>query len=115
MSKIKYLPLAYVERYENLTDIYCSKGHFDCEPDVLLDMIADEKWGESDYSGPNIQGYKLMFETAKNNFLMMHKASPCFAVAGFQEYGNIIKRYMSQIMISLRHWCKHQSYEYILI
>ena len=22
--------------------------------------------GESDYSGPNIQGYKLMFETAKN-------------------------------------------------
>lgn len=45
MSKIKYLPLAYVERYENLTDIYCSKGHFDCEPDVLLDMIADEKWG----------------------------------------------------------------------
>lgn len=83
MSKIKYLPLAYVERYENLTDIYCSKGHFDCEPDVLLDMIADEKWGESDYSGPNIQGYKLMFETAKNNFLMMHKASPGFAVAGF--------------------------------
>ena len=37
-----YLPLAYVDRYSVLTDLYCSEEYSDCEPEVLLDMISDK-------------------------------------------------------------------------
>lgn len=39
-----YLPLAYVNRYSDLTELYCSKEYSNCEPEVLLDMISDTNW-----------------------------------------------------------------------
>lgn len=78
-----YLPLAYVDRYSVLTDLYCSKEYSDCEPEVLLDMISDENWGTDLYSGPNMERYLFTFNMMDNKFLNMHKLSACFAAAGF--------------------------------
>ena len=36
-----YLPLEYVKRYSVLTELYCSEEYINCEPEVLLEMIAD--------------------------------------------------------------------------
>ena len=46
-----YLPLEYVKRYSVLTELYCSEEYINCEPEVLLEMIADADWGTSNYSG----------------------------------------------------------------
>ncbi len=52
-----YLPLEYVKRYSVLTELYCSEEYINCEPEVLLEMIADADWGTSNYSGPNKERY----------------------------------------------------------
>lgn len=78
-----YLPLAYVKRYSELTDLYCSEEYSDCEPEVLLDMISDENWGKKFYFGPNKERYIYTYNLMGNNFFAMHKISACFAVAGF--------------------------------
>lgn len=39
-----YLPLEYVKRYSVLTELYCSEEYINCEPEVLLEMIADADW-----------------------------------------------------------------------
>lgn len=87
MSKIigeeMYLPLAYVKRYNELCDLYCSNEFSDCEPEVLLEMIADENWGNEKYSGPNKNRYFYTFNRMNKNFFTMHSLSACFAVAGF--------------------------------
>ena len=80
---MKYLPLAYMERYGSLTDLYCSEERCDCEPEVLIDMISDDNWGTSEYAGPNKKGYDLTFDMMDNEFLIMHSIVPCFAIAGF--------------------------------
>lgn len=78
-----YLPLAYVNHYNDLTDLYCSKEYCDCEPEILLDMISDTNWGTNHYSGPNKERYFFTFNMFNNNFFEMHIVSDCFAVAGF--------------------------------
>ena len=78
-----YLPLAYVNRYSDLTQLYCSKEYSDCEPEVLLEMISDTNWGTDLYSGPNKERYIYTYNMMDNNFFIMHKISACFAVAGF--------------------------------
>ena len=78
-----YLPLAYVNRYSDLTELYCSKEYSNCEPEVLLDMISDTNWGTDLYSGPNKDRYIYTYNMMSNNFRIMHKLSACFAVAGF--------------------------------
>lgn len=78
-----YLPLAYVDRYSVLTDLYCGKERCDCEPEILLDMISDEKWGTEEYSGPNKEKYIFTYNMMDNNYFIMHAISACFAVAGF--------------------------------
>lgn len=78
-----YLPLAYVDRYSVLTELYCSEEYSDCEPEVLLDMISDKNWGEDYYSGPNKERYFYTYNMMGDNFFTMHKISACFAVAGF--------------------------------
>lgn len=78
-----YLPLAYVERYSELTELYCSESHCDCEPEELLEMVSDPNWGRSDYSGINREKYLLIYNIFGQNYIEMHIASVCFAVAGF--------------------------------
>lgn len=78
-----YLPLAYVNRYSYLTDLYCSKEYSDCEPDILLEMISDTNWGTELYSGPNKEKYFNTLDMFHQNFFEMHIVSACFAVAGF--------------------------------
>lgn len=78
-----YLPLEYVERYSILTELYCSEERCACEPETLLDMIADKNWGTEEYSGPNKDKYFFTYEMLKSNFFIMHAISACFAVAGF--------------------------------
>lgn len=78
-----YLPLAYINRYSDLTDLYCSKEYSDCEPEVLLEMISDANWGTDIYSGPNKERYFYTYNMMDNNFFIMHKISACFAAAGF--------------------------------
>lgn len=78
-----YLPLAYVERYSVLTDLYCSEEYSDCEPEVLLEMISDEDWGKDSYSGANKEKYMFTYNMMDRNFFSMHGLSACFAVAGF--------------------------------
>ena len=78
-----YLPLAYVERYSILTELYCNQERCDCEPEILLDMISDEQWGTDKYSGPNKNNYFSTYDMMDNNFFVMHVLSACFAVAGF--------------------------------
>lgn len=78
-----YLPLGYVNRYSALTDLYCSKDHCDCEPEVLLEMISDNDWGTELYSGPNKERYMYTYDMFANNYFEMHIVSACFAAAGF--------------------------------
>lgn len=78
-----YMPLAYVNRYSDLTELYCSKEYSDCEPEVLLEMISDTNWGIDLYSGPNKERYYFTLNMFNNNFFGMHTVSACFAVAGF--------------------------------
>lgn len=78
-----YLPLAYVNRFGVLTDLYCSELRADCEPEVLLEMVSDPEWGTDEYSGPNKEKYILMFNEFKRNFIMMNHVSACYAVAAF--------------------------------
>ena len=80
---MKYLPLAYIERYERLTHFYCSKNRCNCEPEVLLDMIADENWGTDNYTGPNPEAYDLTFNMMGKNYFEMFAVNSCFAIAGF--------------------------------
>ena len=81
--RMKYLPLAYMEKYESLTNLYCSDERCNCGPEILLDMIADDNWGTSDYAGPNKKGYDLTFDMISKNFWIMQITNPCFAIAGF--------------------------------
>ena len=88
-----YLPLAYVEKYSILTSLYCSKEYSDCEPQMLLEMISDIKWGYSDYEGPNKERYFFTFKMMGNNYFAMRRISACFAVAGFSgvwKYNKIV-------------------------
>lgn len=78
-----YLPLAYIERYSVLTELYCSQERCDCEPEILLDMISDKYWGTEKYSGLNKEKYFSTFDMMNKNFWGMHIISACFAVAGF--------------------------------
>lgn len=78
-----YLPLEYVKRYSVLTELYCSEEYINCEPEVLLEMIADADWGTSNYSGPNKEGYIHTYNMFDNNYFAMHTISACFATAGF--------------------------------
>lgn len=80
---MKYLPLAYMEHYGSLTDLYCSGERCNCAPETLLDMISDDNWGESSYTGINKKGYDLTFEMMGNNFFAMHQLVPYLAIAGF--------------------------------
>lgn len=80
---LMYLPLAYVKRYSDLTDLYCSKEYSDCDPEILIEMISDPNWGTDLYSGPNKEKYFFTFNMFQNNFFEMHIVSACFAVAGF--------------------------------
>lgn len=78
-----YLPLEYVKRYSVLTELYCSEEYINCEPEVLLEMIADADWGTSNYSGPNKERYIHTYNMFDNNYFAMHIISACFATAGF--------------------------------
>lgn len=78
-----YLPLAYVRRFNELTQLYCSKDKADCEPEILLEMIADTNWGTNKYSGINTEKYRSIYKQFNYNFFSMHQISACFAVAGF--------------------------------
>ena len=88
-----YLPLEYVKRYSVLTELYCSEEYINCEPEVLLEMIADADWGTSNYSGPNKERYIHTYNMFDNNYFAMHIISACFATAGFAgvwKYNKII-------------------------
>lgn len=63
-----YLPLEYVKRYSVLTELYCSEEYINCEPEVLLEMIADADWGTSNYSGPNKERYIHTYNMFDNNY-----------------------------------------------
>ncbi len=63
-----YLPLEYVKRYSVLTELYCSEEYINCEPEVLLEMIADADWGTSNYSGPNKERYIHTINEQISNF-----------------------------------------------
>lgn len=76
-----YLPLEYVKRYSVLTELYCSEEYINCEPEVLLEMIADADWGTSNYSGPNKERYIHTYNMFDNNYFAMHIISACFAVS----------------------------------
>ena len=69
---LMYMPLAYVNRYSDLTELYCSKEYSDCEPEVLLEMISDTNWGKDLYSGPNKERYYFTLNMFNNNFFGMH-------------------------------------------
>ena len=45
-----YLPLEYVKRYSVLTELYCSEEYINCEPEVLLEMIADADWRSEEHT-----------------------------------------------------------------
>ena len=57
--------------------------YINCEPEVLLEMIADADWGTSNYSGPNKERYIHTYNMFDNNYFAMHIISACFATAGF--------------------------------
>lgn len=78
-----YLPLAYINRFSVLTDLYCSNLRADCEPEVLLEMVSDSGWGTDEYSGPNREKYNLTFNEFHKNFFAMNHISSCFAAAAF--------------------------------
>lgn len=83
-----YLPLEYVKRYSVLTELYCSEEYINCEPEVLLEMIADADWGTSNYSGPNKERYihtydvgvktinkfnPIPYSTLKNSYFVVYR------------------------------------------
>lgn len=72
-----YLPLEYMKHYSVLTELYCSKEYSNCEPEVLLEMIADADWGNSNYSGPNKERYIHTYNMCemKNKHNTMNSAS----------------------------------------
>ncbi len=78
-----YLPLGYVHRFSELTDLYCSEERCNCEPDVLIDMISDLNWGKDTYTGPNKEKYFYTYNEFQRNYLEMHIVSSSFAAAGF--------------------------------
>ena len=78
-----YLPLAYVKRYSELTDWYCSEERSDCTPEELLEMISDPNWGSSNYSGIKKDTYLSVYNAFNQNYFGMHTVSACYAVAGF--------------------------------
>lgn len=78
-----YLPLAYINRFSELTDLYCSNLRADCEPEMLLEMVSDPNWGTAEYSGPNKEKYYLTYNEFDRNFFGMNHVSACFAVAAF--------------------------------
>ena len=78
-----YLPLGYVHRFSELTDLYCSEKRCNCDPDVLIDMISDLNWGKDTYTGPNKEKYFYTYNMFQRNYLEMHIASSSFAAAGF--------------------------------
>ena len=41
---IMYLPLAYINRYSLLTELYCDEEHLNCNPEMLIEMISDDNW-----------------------------------------------------------------------
>ena len=98
-----YLPLEYVKRYSVLTELYCSEEYINCEPEVLLEMIADADWGTSNYSGPNKERYIHTYNMFDNNYFAMHIISACLQQLDLLESGNIIRLYMNRIMISRKH------------
>ena len=100
-----YLPLEYVKRYSVLTELYCSEEYINCEPEVLLEMIADADWGTSNYSGPNKERYIHTYNMFDNNYFAMHIISACFATAGFAgvwKYNKIVESVM-KAFLKLRH------------
>ena len=80
-----YLPLAYVNRYSLLTDLYCDEEHFNCTPEELIEMISDDNWGTEFYSGVNRDRYMGLYNMFEKSFFPMHEASACLAVAGFTD------------------------------
>lgn len=78
-----YLPLAYIDRYSSLTELYCDKEHCNCNPEMLIEMISDDNWGKALYSGPNKESYMKLYNTFDRNFFSMHAISACYAAAGF--------------------------------
>lgn len=78
-----YLPLAYIERFIDLMNTYCGSDRIDCEPEILLEMIANPHWGYAEYDGPKIDKYKKVFTEFEHNFFAMHVVSSCFAATGF--------------------------------
>ena len=78
-----YLPLAYINRFSVLTDLYCSELRSDCEPEMLLEMVSDSNWGTEEYAGPNKEKFDLMYQELKENFFMMHRIGACYAAAAF--------------------------------
>lgn len=78
-----YLPLAYINRFSVLTDLYCSNLRLDCEPEILLEMISDPNWGTAKYSGPNKEKYDTTYNEFNRNFFAMNRVSASFAVAAF--------------------------------
>ena len=39
-----YLPLAYINRYSLLTELYCDEEHLNCNPEMLIEMTSDDNW-----------------------------------------------------------------------
>ena len=69
-----YLPLAYVNRYSLLTDLYCDEEHFNCTPEELIEMISDDNWGTEFYSGVNRDRYMGLYNMFEKSFFPMHEA-----------------------------------------
>lgn len=78
-----YLPLAYVNHYSLLTDVYCDEEHCNCTPEVLIEMISDDNWGTDLYSGTNRDRYMNLYNMCDKKFFSMHAISACYAAAGF--------------------------------
>ena len=99
-----YLPLAYINRYSLLTELYCDEEHLNCNPEMLIEMISDDNWGTDLYSGPNRERYMNLYNMFDRKFFSMHAVSACCAAAGLLVCGKIIKWCMSQIMNFHRHF-----------
>lgn len=80
---IMYLPLAYINRYSLLTELYCDEEHLNCNPEMLIEMTSDDNWGTDLYSGPNRERYMNLYNMFDRKFFSMHAVSACCAAAGF--------------------------------
>lgn len=65
---IMYLPLAYINRYSLLTELYCDEEHLNCNPEMLIEMISDDNWGTDLYSGPNRERYMNLYNMFDRKF-----------------------------------------------